>query len=219
MALLLLTMVSSSNGLAQDYDEPTVVTLRQDPNHPAYYYGTWYDGSYCYTVPADVEVWYAQEVSDGVIQLEKSTDNIIYNMNGVILRSTTQTVTLSKYANSGNVIKNSALSGTGNAALSPDYDHYNYYVLSYKDTYGVGFYKYAEIAIQSHKAFYRAAKGSPAAELTVLLFDFGEEATTLSEVEDIRSKKDGAYYNLQGQQVSQPTKGVYIVNGKKTVVK
>ncbi len=39
---------------------------------------------------------------------------------------------------------------------------------------------------------------------------------------DVRSKMDdvrGEYFNLNGQRVAQPTKGLYIVNGKKVVVK
>lgn len=30
---------------------------------------------------------------------------------------------------------------------------------------------------------------------------------------------DYQYYNLNGQRVAQPTKGVYIVNGKKIIIK
>ncbi len=30
---------------------------------------------------------------------------------------------------------------------------------------------------------------------------------------------DGVFYNIAGQRVAQPTKGLYIVNGKKVVIK
>ena len=30
---------------------------------------------------------------------------------------------------------------------------------------------------------------------------------------------DHSYYNLQGQQVTQPRHGIYIVNGKKVIIK
>lgn len=39
---------------------------------------------------------------------------------------------------------------------------------------------------------------------------------------DVRSKMEtvrGEVYNLNGQRVAQPTKGLYIINGKKAVVK
>ena len=38
-------------------------------------------------------------------------------------------------------------------------------------------------------------------------------------VEGQRSKVEGQYYDLQGRRVSNPTKGLYIVNGKKYIVK
>jgi len=50
-----------------------------------------------------------------------------------------------------------------------------------------------------------------------LNFEFGDEATGISAV--AREVNDGEYYNLQGQRVSAPKKGLYIVNGKKVVVK
>ena len=33
------------------------------------------------------------------------------------------------------------------------------------------------------------------------------------------TNENGQYYNLNGQRVAQPTKGLYIVNGKKVVIK
>ena len=35
----------------------------------------------------------------------------------------------------------------------------------------------------------------------------------------VQTTADGVYYNLQGQRVDNPTKGIYIVNGKKVIVK
>ncbi len=51
----------------------------------------------------------------------------------------------------------------------------------------------------------------------------GEGTTSLREVisEGVNSKKwaDGEWYTLQGQRVAKPAKGLYILNGKKVVVK
>ena len=33
------------------------------------------------------------------------------------------------------------------------------------------------------------------------------------------TKENGAYYDLQGRRVAQPTKGLYILNGKKVMIK
>ena len=48
--------------------------------------------------------------------------------------------------------------------------------------------------------------------------DFGG-TTGISQMEDVRSKKDEVYYDLQGRRVLYPTKGLYIVNGKKVILK
>ena len=57
---------------------------------------------------------------------------------------------------------------------------------------------------------------TPAPELTI---NFGGEATGIADVrgkmEDVRSD----FFDLQGRKVTQPTKGLYIVNGKKVVIK
>ena len=46
---------------------------------------------------------------------------------------------------------------------------------------------------------------------------FGD-VTAINKVE-MKKVEDGVFYNLAGQQVAQPTKGLYIVNGKKVVIK
>ena len=49
-------------------------------------------------------------------------------------------------------------------------------------------------------------------------FSFDDEPTGINKVQGVE-QKDDSYYNLQGQRVSQPMKGLYIINGKKVVVK
>ena len=49
-------------------------------------------------------------------------------------------------------------------------------------------------------------------------FSFDDEPTGINKVQGVE-QKDDSYYNLQGQRVSQPMKGLYIIKGKKVVVK
>ena len=51
----------------------------------------------------------------------------------------------------------------------------------------------------------------------VLSIDFGD-VTGINEVQGSGFKANG-YYDLQGRKVAQPSKGLYIVNGKKVVIK
>ena len=48
---------------------------------------------------------------------------------------------------------------------------------------------------------------------------FDGETTGINTVKASEFTVDGEYYNLAGQRVAQPTKGLYIVNGKKVIVK
>lgn len=87
---------------------------------------------------------------------------------------------------------------------------------------GVGFYLIKGFTgsvtktIGAHKAFLALPKGAPARQF--IGFDETGEATgisaSLNEKGEMTNEK---VFNLSGQRVSQPTKGLYIVNGKKFV--
>jgi hypothetical protein len=49
-------------------------------------------------------------------------------------------------------------------------------------------------------------------------FSFDSQTTAIESVEKVASE-NGVYYNIAGQRVAQPTKGLYIVNGKKVIIK
>ena len=53
----------------------------------------------------------------------------------------------------------------------------------------------------------------------VLNLNFGDDTTGIDMVKGEGFKVNGEFYNLNGQRVTQPTKGLYIVNGKKVVIK
>ena len=58
------------------------------------------------------------------------------------------------------------------------------------------------------------AGGAPALGIV-----FGGETTGIDMVQGAGSKVNGSVFNLNGQRVAQPTKGLYIVNGKKIIIK
>ena len=71
--------------------------------------------------------------------------------------------------------------------------------------------------LQSGKAYLQIS-GSLAPQLAI---SFGNEGGTTGIGDAVKSDelRDMNYYNLAGQRVAQPTKGLYIVNGKKVVMK
>ena len=67
------------------------------------------------------------------------------------------------------------------------------------------------------KAFHAYLSGEVGAA-SMISFD-DEDVTGINEIERMRNVENEKFYNLNGQQVAQPTRGLYIVNGKKVVIK
>ena len=94
----------------------------------------------------------------------------------------------------------------------------NAYVLANK-TKGVGFYLWKSgTSLASGKVYLKA--DASAHELEFIGFDEeNSETTGISEIEKLRNGGNETFFNLAGQRVAQPTKGLYIVNGKKVIIK
>ena len=52
-----------------------------------------------------------------------------------------------------------------------------------------------------------------------LTFDFGGETNGIRSIENGKLTIDNSVYNLNGQKVEKPSKGMYIMNGKKVIFK
>ena len=69
-----------------------------------------------------------------------------------------------------------------------------------------------------HKAYMLLPSGAPA-KLSLSFGDDDETTDIESVTTDEEAKDNDVYYNLNGQRVSNPQKGVYIYNGKKVIIK
>ncbi len=79
----------------------------------------------------------------------------------------------------------------------------------------IGFYPYTGANIAKYKAYVEVDKELAAQGLR---FSFG----TATDIENTLTEGEGKakeYYDLSGRRVAQPTKGLYIVNGKKMYIK
>ena len=96
-----------------------------------------------------------------------------------------------------------------------DGDNTNY-VLS-KENDAMGFYKAAVTGtnVAAGKAYLPVLTSDAAKGIKVV---FDGETTGISTVKD-NTVKDNTIYNLNGQRVAAPAKGLYIMNGKKVVIK
>ena len=61
------------------------------------------------------------------------------------------------------------------------------------------------------------------ADMSLVTLSFTYQTTSISQVEDIKKALQGKVYNLQGQYVGSSlqglSKGVYMINGKKVIIK
>ena len=70
--------------------------------------------------------------------------------------------------------------------------------------------------VPAGKAYLQFNEEISARELT---FDFDSETTAISELTNTNlTNYTNDYFNLAGQRVANPTKGLYIVNGKKVIL-
>ena len=133
----------------------------------------------------------------------------------VILNGAAGTYALDIIASASAVGTNKLNVSDGNATTD---DANTVYALAAKgEPAVVGFYKVkAGVKVPAGKCYLSVAVTSAPEYL-----GFGGDGNTTS-VNDVRSKMEegrGEFYNLAGQRVAQPTKGLYIVNGKKVVIK
>ena len=86
----------------------------------------------------------------------------------------------------------------------------------------VGFYKYGGTNLVGNKAFLDldAVEGANSNAVGTVNLFFKDSATGINSVENEgMGIKNAKVYDLQGRRVWNPTKGIYIVNGKKVMVK
>ena len=185
------------------------------------YWTTFYSSTSNYQAPEGTQVFKVNlegrkvtmiEIPDGIVNqneavvLKSLTDNII---------TMTKTDSESEYDYAGN-----SLWGTSYKRKNPSPG--NVYVLSYKESAGVAFYKLGSNGIiAANKAYLMANNSSVANAHEFFTFDIETTATGVDNINAQDSEKDveAKVFDLQGRRVAKPAKGIYIVNGKKILVK
>ena len=86
-----------------------------------------------------------------------------------------------------------------------------------KGSKGIGFYKNTnDFTLRANSAYLPAedVEGSTARAFIAL----DDETTGIADVKAVKEDAEGMF-DLQGRKIVKPTKGLYVVNGKKVVVK
>lgn len=115
------------------------------------------------------------------------------------------------------VTENAFLVNTDGTTFAGDNNYYYFGLL--KNTLTFGTFDPSGVAIPASKAYLKVLKSSLDAGARLNISFADDETTGIADVRGKMSDVRGGYYNLRGQRVDQPQKGLYIVNGKKVVIK
>lgn len=173
---------------------------------------TFYNENYSFEADANTQV-FKVTLSGDQLTMHEVEDKIVDNSTAVVLKSSDSPVMTLTSLSSTNEDGNS-LTGTSTEIKTTGPN--NYYVLNYKEATGVGFYKLSNVSgtIGANKAY--LTYGAGAREF----FLFDDDATGISTtLNDNVEMTDDNVYDLLGRRVQNPTKGLYIVNGKKVIIK
>ena len=132
---------------------------------------------------------------------------------GVLLKRVTEdlpeTILAKAYMGEETEITGNLLKGTA-AAKAVATETGSVYVL-----YNDGFTRAYKGSIPAHRAYLTLGAEDGGARLMI----WEGETTGVQEMEKCRNVENETFYNLNGQRVQQPAKGLYITNGKKVVIK
>lgn len=115
-------------------------------------------------------------------------------------------------ADADEVSANKLVAGDGTTSATADASTTYYYLASDK------FHQATSGTLQSGKAYLKLTSSTPAPELNITVADGDDISTGIDNIK-ANDAQNGEVYNLNGQRIAQPTKGLYIVNGKKIIIK
>lgn len=173
-----------------------------------------------YQAPADVTVYYAESQSAGIVTLKSIDSRIIPAKTGVVLyKNGGGNVSFTSNSEAaepiGTNLMQPNLTAATLAATSGDYTNF---ILGVDGTTAKFVKSSGKGTLAANKAYLRLPTAALSAhELTIAFAD--DNVTGIETVNGSHKVNDVRCYNLAGQQVTTPVKGIYVINGKKVVVK
>jgi hypothetical protein len=182
-------------------------------------------GTFCSTHPLDFSgtddvkayIVSAFKPSTGEVTLTRITD--VPANTGIVVKGDADTYTI-PWGPGETIVSNMLVGVTENTVLNKVDGDYTNYILAKKNG-NLGFYAVSDgSTLSAGKAYLplptaQLPSGAGVRQMTMI---FDDETTGIQQsISSVESNKD--YYDLQGRRVSTPTHGLYIVNGKKVVIK
>ncbi len=170
--------------------------------------------------PDGLKAYKAKEVNgDGLVVLS-SVDEAPAGTGLILLGEPDTEYTIPVKDNATGVGDNLMVGTITETAVAASTSSVHNYIWAYTAS-GLGFYN-VDAATTSAAGKAYLSTGATALNATTPARGFifeDEDVTGIDVVKGSELKANGEYFNLNGQRVAQPTKGLYIVNGKKVVIK
>ena len=187
------------------------------------YYGT-FSLSKAFIVPEGLTVSEICVIDNELLLENYATGDVVPANTGVMVSAATagdKTITLTtggtSKLGSDNLLKPSGDAGITAANMTEA--NTKFYRLTMHDGSKIGFWWGAEDGAAFNLAANKAYLAVPTGTSAPSFFWFGGDVTAIKGIEAAKAVENGAVFNLNGQRVAQPTKGLYIVNGRKVVIK
>jgi len=221
---------------ADSYD-PVAVTIGSEG------IATWSHSKNLDFTGTGITAYYASSATTGKVTLTPISDNTTWNYQGYILKGVAGTYYPKVIGNNSgtypndNLLKGNVSEGTVYRSAYSDYSgggdnatkiktYYRYIFAKNKTgNANIGFYKLTtDYTLAAHKAYLETPSDIKPTSNAPLMLDFGDGTTAImdvfqDEMKRQQAQEDNVYYTLQGTRVQNPTKGLYILNGKKIIVK
>ena len=162
-------------------------------------------------IPDGVTAYYAQQKDESTITLKEITGGYIPANTGVVVSGTANSYAATITATDATLEEDNLLqpwltAGTPEATT--------YYTLAVDGDKNPVFKESTGGTLTAGKAYLVLPSGVNVRELSVV---FDSETTGITST--AMQSSTGQYYDLQGRRIAQPAKGLYIVNGRKVVIR
>jgi hypothetical protein len=161
--------------------------------------------------------YYAREAADSKVTVSKTTATVPAG-EGLMIKGTEGDTFTIVVAASGTEISGNLMVGLPSGGEAPVGTYVFGWPTATPASYGFYYVNSAAAKLGAGKAYLDAGE-SIGARLTVVFDE--EETTGISAALNDKGQmtNDNVVYDLQGRKVAQPVKGMYIVNGRKVVIK
>lgn len=210
------------NSITVTYTPAATFEINEACLYKGNYYGT-YSNSQPFDIPTSGLTVSEVSVSDGILEVAPLSGTVPANT-GVLVSSTTageKIVKLNNPADSYTPPSNNMLHPSSEPMTSiEDYSDYYFYHLTFNDSNPLGFYwGYPGGGVWEFSGSNKAYLAVPKTDsgYSVKGFTMSDSADGIKAIET--EKNSEVVFNLAGQRVSKMQKGIYVVNGKKILVK